>query len=83
MILPNSNADVLQILSAMNYIKTRNSMRTDLLNAILLIKFGLISKRECCMSYKLPDSVVRARVPSQAYKSSTQTSCSTVDWFHQ
>ena len=54
-------------------------MTADLLNAIIVIKFGLIRKGKCCMSYKLPDSVVKAMGTSQAYKSSTETSCSTVE----
>ena len=56
LILPNSNADVERILSAMNYIKSkiRNSIKTDLLNAILVIKLGLIRNGKCCMSHKLP-----------------------------
>ena len=54
-------------------------MKTDLLNAILVIKFGLFRNGQCCMSYKLPDSVVKAIGTSQAYNSSTETSCSTVE----
>ena len=51
--LPNSNSDVEQNFSAMNYIKSkiRNNMKTDLLSAILIIKFGLIRKGKCSMSY--------------------------------
>ena len=54
-------------------------MRTYLLNASLVIKFGLIRKENCNMSYKLPDSVVKAIGTSHAYMSSTDTSCSTVE----
>ena len=54
LILPNSNADVERIFSAMNFIKSKISMKTDLLNAILVIKFGLIRKGKCCMSYNYP-----------------------------
>ena len=65
----------------MNYIKyeIRNSMKKDLLNAILVIKFGLIRNGKYCMSYKLPDSVVKAIGTSQVSKSSIETSCSTVE----
>ena len=62
LILPYSNADVELIFSAMNYVKYKivNCIKTDLLNAILVITFELIRKRKCCMSYKLLNSVVRA-----------------------
>ena len=65
----------------MNYLKSKfiNSVKTDLLNVILVIKYGLISKEKCCMSHKLIDSVVKDLGTSQAYKSSTETSCSTVE----
>ena len=36
------------------------SMKTYLLNAVLVITFGLIRMRKYCMSYKLPDVVVKA-----------------------
>ena len=62
LILPNYNADIERIFRAMNYIKSeiRNSMKTDLLNAMLVMKYGLIRNGKCCMSYNLPDSVVKA-----------------------
>ena len=80
LILPNSNADVERIFSAMNHIKSkiRNSMKTNLLNAILVTRFGLIRNGKGCISCKLPDSVVIAIGISQAYMSSTETSYSTV-----
>ena len=65
----------------MNYVKYKitNSIKTDLLNAILVITFELIRKRKCCMSYKLLNSVVRAIGYSQASMSSIETSCSSVE----
>ena len=44
MILPHSNTNEERIFSAMNRPKNKlqNSMKTDLLNAILVITFGLI-----------------------------------------
>ena len=54
-------------------------MKTDLLNAILVTTFALIGKGKCSMSYKLPDSVEKASGTLQAYKSSIETSCSTVE----
>ena len=60
MILRNAIAFGKKIFSAMNYVKSIfiNSVKTDLLNAILVIKSGLIRKEKCCMPYKLTDSVV-------------------------
>ena len=55
-------------------------MIIDLLNAILVIKYALIRKGKCYMTYKLTDSVVKAIETSQAYKNSTHTSCSTVEF---
>ena len=76
LILPNCNADVERIFIAMNNVKSkfRNSMKTDLLDAIFVIKFGLIRKEKCCMSNNLPDTVLKALETSQVYKSSIQTS---------
>ena len=77
----NFNTDAERILSVINYMKsnTINSMKTDLLNVILVIKLGLIRNGKCCMSHKLPDSVVKATGTLQAYKGSIETSCSTVE----
>ena len=46
LILPHSDADVERVFSAINCAKNklRNSMKIDLLNAILSIRFGLIRK---------------------------------------
>ena len=52
-------------------------MKSYSLIAILVIKIGLI--RMYCMSHKLPDSVVKAIGASKSNKSSTETSCSTVE----
>ena len=41
-------------------IKRIRKIISDLLNEILVIIFGLIRKGECCMSYNLPDSAVKA-----------------------
>ena len=81
LILPNSNSDVERIFSAMIYVKSkfRNGVKTDLLNAILVVECEYIKKEKCCMSYKLHDSVVRFIETTQANKSSTQTSCSSVE----
>ena len=78
LLLPNSNADIERIFSVMNYVRSKfeNSMKTDLLNAIIVIKFRLIRKGKRYMPYKLPDSAVKAIGISQNYKSSIQT-CST------
>ena len=61
LILPHSNADVERVFSAINCAKNklRNSMKIELLNAILIIRFGLIRKKQCCISCELPDSVVK------------------------
>ena len=75
LILPNSNEEEERIFSAMNYIKCRirNRMMTDLLNAILVTKFGWIIKGKCCMSHKLPDSVVKVLYVAQTTRFSSKS----------
>ena len=70
LILPNANADVEQIFSAMNYVKSkfRNSLKTDFLNAVLVIKSEIIRMGMYCISYELTDSVVKGLGTLQAYK---------------
>ena len=79
LILPHSNANVERVFSAMNCAKNklRNSMKIDLLNAILTVRFGLIRKKQCCMSYKLPDSVVKKIGTVEAYKNPPEETVAT------
>ena len=55
LIPPHSNADVARVFGAMNCAKNklRSSMKIELLNAILVIRFGLIRKNNaaCPISY--------------------------------
>ena len=79
MILPHSNADVERVFSAMNCAKhkLRNRMKTNLLNALLSIKFGLIRRKRCGMSYKLPDSVVKKISLAEEYTNPSEADVET------
>ena len=81
MILSHSNADFERIFSAMICAKNKlqNSIKTDLLNAIglLVIRLGLILKKQHCMSYKLSDSVVKKIVTAEAYKNHSEATVAT------
>ena len=79
LILPHSNADVERVFSAMNCAKNklRSSMKIKLLNAILIIRFGLVRKKQCCMFYKLPDSVVKKIGTAEAYKNPPEETVTT------
>ena len=69
LILPNSNAKVKIIFSAMNNVKSklRNKMELPLLSFILTIKFGLTRHNKCCHSYKLSYQTLEAIGTLSAY----------------
>ncbi|KAL6954599.1 hypothetical protein U1Q18_044859 [Sarracenia purpurea var. burkii] len=53
LILPHSNAEVERLFSVMNCIKSkaRNRMSSEVLNAILQVRFGLKIDGSCCHNY--------------------------------
>lgn len=58
--LPLSSADVERVFSQMNVVKTKksNKMQLSLLNAILIIKYGLRRANKNCYNYELSIDVL-------------------------
>ncbi|KAK3886341.1 hypothetical protein Pcinc_009497 [Petrolisthes cinctipes] len=58
--LPHSNAEVERIFSQMNLVKNklRNKMKTDTVNAILHIRYGLKRMEKTCSTYEFPNDVL-------------------------
>ena len=51
-VIPHSNAGIERVFSSMNIVKykVRNSMKPELLHAILTVRFALLRKEKCCHS---------------------------------
>lgn len=72
LVLPYSNATVERIFSQMNIVKNkqRNRMQTEMVNAILTIRFGLRRHEKCCHDYVFPNDVLRKVISYENDKNS-------------
>ena len=60
--------------------KLRNSMKLELLHAILTVRFALLTKEKCCHSYQLAPNVLKSIGTLTAYSTPIgEASASTSD----
>lgn len=76
--LPLSNASVERVFSFLNIIKSklRNRLYISTVDAIIMVKTGLLVKNKNCYNYILPDNVIQNVGTSQKY---SNTPSNTVD----
>ena len=69
--ISHSNADVERIFSQMNVVKTKlhSRMKSDLLNAVFKVKYGLKRNNKICATYIIPNDVIKAIGKSKLYSS--------------
>lgn len=73
--LPHSKAEIERVFSQMNHIKSklRNMMKTDTINAILHIRYGLKRMSKTCVTYNFPNDTLDLVTSSQKYKQSRES----------
>lgn len=83
LLLPYSNAEVERVFSVMNGVKSklRNKMKTEMVNAVLIIRSGLNRHGKTCHTYELPDSVINivGTMGSYSQPSTSTTSTTSIE----
>ena len=69
--IPHSNADIERIFSQMNVVKTKlnNGMKSDWLNVVFTVKYGLKRNNKICAKHIIPNDVIKTVGKSKLYSS--------------